>query len=49
MLKINGVSKAPGPDFRQGINIDADGNYTLIIWVGLSAISPQSFEIIRMK
>ncbi len=44
-LKINGVSQTPGPNFRQGINIDTDGSYTLIIWVGLSATSPQNFEI----
>lgn len=47
-LKINGVSQAPGTNFRQGINIDTNGNYTLIIWVRLSAISPQNFEITRM-
>jgi hypothetical protein len=44
-LKINGVSQAPGPNFRQGVNIDTDGTYTLIVWVDLTAISLQSFEI----
>jgi hypothetical protein len=36
-LKINDVSQAPGPDFRQGVNIDTDGTYGLIVWVGMSA------------
>jgi len=46
-LKINRVSLGSGPKFRQGINIDTDGSYTMIIWVGLSANSPQSFEIVK--
>jgi hypothetical protein len=46
-LKINGSSQATGPDFRQGVNIDTDGTYTMIIWVGLSATSAQSFEIVK--
>ncbi len=44
-LKINGVSQTAGPNFRQGVNLDTDGTYTLIVWVGLSATSTQSFEI----
>ena len=44
-LKINGVSQTSGPNFRQGINRDTDGTYTLIVWVGLSATSSQSFEV----
>lgn len=44
-LKINGTAQPAGPDFRQGIKIDTDGTYTLIVWVGLSAVTPQTFEI----
>ena len=46
-LQLNGVSQASGPNFSQGINIDADGTFTLIIWVGLSETSPQKFEITK--
>ena len=44
-LKINGTAQAAGPDFRQGIKIDTDGTYTLLVWVGLSATTPRTFEI----
>jgi hypothetical protein len=44
-LKINNVSQVPGPDFRQGVKIDTDGTYTMIIWVALTASKPQRFEI----
>ena len=44
-LKIDGASQVAGPNFRQGVNIDTDGTYTLIVWVGLTATSFQSFEI----
>ncbi len=44
-LKINGVSLKAGPNYRQGVNIETDGTYTLIIWVGLTAYGPQEFEI----
>lgn len=44
-VKINGVFMKPGPDFRQGVNIDTDGTFTLILWVGLKADSFQNFEI----
>ena len=44
-LKINGTPKPAGPDFRQGVKIDSDGSYTLLVWVGLSATTPQTFEI----
>lgn len=44
-LIINGVSQVPGKDFRQGINIDTDGTFTMIIWVGMKATSSQSFEV----
>jgi len=48
-LRINGVSQTAGPNFRQGVNIDSDGTFTLIIWVGLSENSPQTFEITRTR
>jgi hypothetical protein len=44
-LSLNGVAQGPGRNLRQGVNIDTDGTYTLIIWVGLSATSPQRFQI----
>jgi hypothetical protein len=44
-LSINGVSQSPGHNFRQGAVIDTSGNYAMVIWVGLSATSNQSFEI----
>ncbi|HEY1789789.1 MAG TPA: LamG domain-containing protein [Verrucomicrobiae bacterium] len=48
-LKINGISQTPGPNFRQGVSIDTNGTYTLIVWIGLSAMSSQDFEITEMK
>jgi hypothetical protein len=45
ILKLNGSILPGGPDFRQGVNIDTDGTYTLIVWLGLSATTPQNFEI----
>lgn len=44
-LEINHVTQAAGPDFRQGVNLDSDGTYTLIVWVGLSATTSQEFVI----
>lgn len=44
-LKINRVAQTAGPDFRQGVNIDHDGTYTLLVWIGLSATTPQEFEL----
>jgi hypothetical protein len=44
-LKLNGVSQSAGPDFRQGVNLDNDGTYTLVIWVGLTATTRQRFEV----
>jgi hypothetical protein len=44
-LKINQVAQTSGPNFRQGTTIDPDGTYTLIVWVGLSAETPQEFSI----
>jgi hypothetical protein len=44
-LKINSVLQNQGPEFRQGVTIDTDGTYTLIVWVGLSATKTTNFEI----
>ena len=43
-LKINGISQPPGTAFRQGVNLDTDGTYTLIIWLGLEADGAQNFQ-----
>jgi hypothetical protein len=44
-LKLNGSILPGGPDFRQGVTLDTDETYTLIVWLGLSANTPQTFEI----
>ncbi len=44
-LKINGAPQAASPNFRQGVTIDTNGSYTMIVWVGLSADAKQTFEI----
>ena len=44
-LEINRGCPGGRPDFRQGVNLDSDGTYTLIVWVGLSATTPQEFVI----
>jgi hypothetical protein len=44
-LKINQVAQVPGAGFRQGVNIDTDGIYALIVWIDLSANSAQDFQI----
>ena len=46
-ISINKVSKPASPDFRQGVIIDTDGTYTMIIWIGLLSNSVQNFEITR--
>jgi len=46
-LKIGGKARSPGPDFRQGVNLDTDGTPMLIVWIGLSADTAQEFEIGR--
>jgi len=43
-LKINGRTKTRGTDYRSGIEVDAAGNYTLVIWLPLSATGTVSFE-----
>jgi hypothetical protein len=47
LLRINKISQSEGPDFRQGIMIDTDGTNCMIIWVGLTATTLQSFEITK--
>ncbi len=44
-LKINGVSQADGPDFRQGLTLDTDGTATLVVWVGVETRQSTSFEV----
>jgi hypothetical protein len=45
ILKVNGIPQTPGRGFRQGINIDSDGTYTLIIWAEICSDKPVKFEI----
>jgi hypothetical protein len=45
ILKVNGIQQTPGRGFRQGINIDTDGTYTLIIWAEICSDKPVKFEI----
>jgi hypothetical protein len=44
-VTIDGIPQMPGPAFRQGVNIDTDGTYTLIIWAQVRADKPVKFEI----
>jgi hypothetical protein len=44
-LKINGLAQTAGPDFRQGVILDSDGTYTMVVWIGLTATDAQTFEI----
>ncbi len=44
-LKVNGSTPTGEIDFRQGVNLDTDGTSTLIVWVGLSASTTQTFEV----
>jgi len=44
-LKIDQVSCETGPDFRQGVVIDTDGTYTLIIWLDYQAAATRTFQI----
>ena len=46
-IKVNNVSQTNGPNFRQGVNIDNEGTYTLIVWLGMLADTPQKFEILK--
>ena len=43
-LKINGQTRTRGTDYRTGIEVDAAGTYTLVIWLPLSATETVSFE-----
>jgi hypothetical protein len=44
-LKINGLPQSTGPDFRQGVTLDTDGTYSLIIWMGLKTHQPTDFAV----
>ena len=44
-LRVNGIPQEPGPAFRQGVKIDADGTYSLIIWAEIRSRKPVNFEI----
>jgi hypothetical protein len=44
-LKANGQTKRRGTDYRTGIEVDAAGTYTLVVWLPLSATETVSFEI----
>ncbi|HXD78643.1 MAG TPA: hypothetical protein VN616_12585, partial [Puia sp.] len=44
-VRISGHQVNPGPDFRQGTVIDADGSYSLIVWLNDNATAAQSFEV----
>lgn len=44
-IRQNGNTLLPGKEFRQGVEIDTDGTYTLVLWLELSATTPQRFEI----
>jgi hypothetical protein len=46
-LNIDGVDQPPGADFRQGVVVDTDGTYTLIIWLDCQATQAKTFEIQR--
>ena len=46
-IKINEILQNEGPNFRQGVTIDTDGTYSLIVWLGLSATTTQNFEITK--
>ena len=46
-LKIDGISCKPGADFRQGVVIDTDGTYNLVIWLDYQAAETRTFEIHR--
>lgn len=46
-IKIDGISCKPSPDFRQGVVIDTDGTYNLVIWLDYQAEATRTFEIYR--
>lgn len=48
-MEINDIAQTPGPNFRQGVIIDNDGTYTLVIWVKLEAETTQRFKIARQN
>lgn len=44
-LSINGKSQTDGTDFKQGIIVDTDGNYALIIWLNNKFTSQLEIKI----
>jgi len=48
-LKINGRTKTHRVDYRTGIEVDANGTYTLVIWLPLSATETVSFEFGKVE
>jgi hypothetical protein len=44
-LRINGAPQSGGPDFRQGVTVDTDGTFTMIIWLGIVSHQRASFEV----
>ena len=48
-LKINGQKQSPGKDYRPGIEVDTDGNFTFVVWMPWSATETVSFEIAKGK
>jgi hypothetical protein len=46
-LKLNGVVRREGKDFRQGIVRDTDGAPTMVTWIKHQATAPVRFEISR--
>jgi hypothetical protein len=46
-LKMNGSKKKRGKDFKAGIEMAADGSYSLVIWMKYSSEKTVSFEIVK--
>jgi len=46
-LKINGISRPSGVDFREGVVTNGDGKNTVVIWLDFEYTSTAGFEIAR--
>ena len=46
-VKVDGVPEPDGVNRRQGVVIDTDGSYTLVLWLTMSSNSPRQFEITK--
>jgi len=46
-LKMNGRKKTRGSDYKAGIEMDINGNYSLVIWMKYSSEKTVSFEIAK--